>query len=226
MKKILALILALTMLLTLFAGCKSEPDPASSTPSVSSEAESSEPESSEGGYTPDPNKEIEIEFAAGTGVFSDEGWDYLFNNFNKHYPNIKVKTEISADINDILAARVVTGDMPDIVWGGMPNGYELLKAGKCYNFNDFFQSPALDFDGTVEESLMGGMADAETYNGGRYLVPNNPGFYGVCYDADLFEENGWDPPRNWEELLALAPKIKATGKTPLAYGTTGRLQLC
>ena len=42
--------------------------------------------------------------------------------------------------------------------------------------------------------------------------------YAVWYSASLFEENGWTPPKTWDEAMALGAKAKAKDKYLFLWG--------
>ena len=42
--------------------------------------------------------------------------------------------------------------------------------------------------------------------------------YALWYSASLFEENGWTPPKTWDEALELGAKAKAKGKYLFLWG--------
>ena len=42
--------------------------------------------------------------------------------------------------------------------------------------------------------------------------------YAVWYSASLFEENGWTPPKTWDEAMALGAKAKAKNKYLFLWG--------
>ena len=42
--------------------------------------------------------------------------------------------------------------------------------------------------------------------------------YGVWYSQSLFEENGWTPPKTWDEVLDLCQQAKKKGKYLFVHG--------
>src|SRR5699024_146034 len=43
--------------------------------------------------------------------------------------------------------------------------------------------------------------------------------FAIWYSASLFEENGWQPPKTWDETLDLGDKAKKAGKYLFVWGT-------
>lgn len=55
------------------------------------------------------------------------------------------------------------------------------------------------------------MLNSLEVNGGIYLLPAAYTLTGICYNKTIMEENGWEVPQSFEELLALKPEIEAAG---------------
>src|SRR5580698_884209 len=62
-----------------------------------------------------------------------------------------------------------------------------------------------------------------TYDGHVIAVPVNiHGANYQFYSTKVFDELKMQPPKSWDEFLADAPKIKAAGYIPIAFGTTSQ----
>ena len=62
-----------------------------------------------------------------------------------------------------------------------------------------------------------------TYNGHVIAVPVNiHGANYQFYSIKVFNDLKMQPPKTWDEFLAEAPKIKAAGVIPIAFGTTAQ----
>ena len=53
---------------------------------------------------------------------------------------------------------------------------------------------------------------------GTFAVPYMANAAGILYNRDLFEQNGWEIPNNWNELLTLCKNIKEKGILPFYFG--------
>ena len=51
-----------------------------------------------------------------------------------------------------------------------------------------------------------------------YAIPNYAAVSGIFYDADLFEENGWEVPATYPELIDLMDIMTVSGVTPFTFG--------
>jgi len=62
-----------------------------------------------------------------------------------------------------------------------------------------------------------------SYNGQVIAVPVDlHGANYQFYSAKIFDELKMQPPKSWDEFFAMAPKIKAAGYIPLAYGANAQ----
>lgn len=53
----------------------------------------------------------------------------------------------------------------------------------------------------------------------RFMLPTNFTTWGFYYNKDVFEKAGLTAPKTWDELMAAAAKLKASGVTPFTIGT-------
>lgn len=53
----------------------------------------------------------------------------------------------------------------------------------------------------------------------RFMLPTNFTTWGFYYNKDVFEKAGPTAPKTWDELMAAAAKLKASGVTPFTIGT-------
>lgn len=60
---------------------------------------------------------------------------------------------------------------------------------------------------------------AVTDGGKQYMMPTNMTTWGFYYNKQVFEKAGVKPPSSWNELMAAAGKLKASGIVPFTIGT-------
>lgn len=160
--------------------------------------------------------ELEVSFFE--GGYGDL-WKEMVELFKKTYPDVKVTADIAPDNGTRVRARMLGGNPPDVVcvMGADFNPYEAAQSGLYLPLTELFKTgktadgreyakiinPSILLDGTV--------------NGEVYLPPFGTTYGGWWYDQALFDKNGWTAPKNWEEYLALAEKIKAGGISPFVY---------
>ena len=99
--------------------------------------------------------------------------------------------------------------MPDIVsiWGQPSFLDEVLQAGVLAELNE---------DDYKDYKFISGSLEGFKKDGKLYGLPRNTDVAGFYYNQKMFEDNGWEVPSTYDELLDLAKKIKDAGIIPLA----------
>ena len=99
--------------------------------------------------------------------------------------------------------------MPDVVsiWGQPAFLDEVVDAGVLAELN---QSDYTDYK-FVEGSL-----DGYTYDGKLYGLPRNTDVQCIYYNKKIFDDNNWEVPETYDELIELAGKITAKKIIPMA----------
>ena len=224
MKKMLSLLLASAMSLSLLAGCGGAPAPAqSSTPPAQSGSsqDSSEPAAPAGpikvaalssGYIdayPDMWKEVCEAFTAETGI--------------------EVTLTLEKNLEDVIGPSMQGGDYPDVVLlaTGREKGLteQFIKDKLITDITDVLSMNIPGESATVSSKLIPGFVGTNATNpygdGKTYLAPM---FYSPCglfYNANLFNEKGnWTVPTTWDEMWALAEQLPE-GTSLFTYPTTG-----
>jgi len=154
-----------------------------------------------------PGEKVEISFLSLiTTNLTEEFWDKWIADFETKNPDIKVK-RIQAPslegLNDNYAKTLLTsGDFPDVL--------------SNISYQDFAKAGALmdiPIDDDIKkindyESLL---LDGKLYTLQAYLQPHTQ----IFYNKDLFAQAGIEKlPRTWDELEAVAEKLKQAGITP------------
>ena len=79
-------------------------------------------------------------------------------------------------------------------------------------------APVDDAWATVGKNFGAGLADASSYEGKKYLIPNYNYPWAVFYRKSVWQQHGYEVPGTWDELLALCAKMKKDGLSPIAFG--------
>ncbi|HJC90735.1 MAG TPA: extracellular solute-binding protein [Candidatus Mediterraneibacter excrementigallinarum] len=186
-KRVLAVVMAVTMLAGMATGCSS--------------AGGEDKGSSSG--------KIELEFFTQKREAS-ETFDKIVEEFNNSQDEIIVTQNIVPDATSVLMSRAATGDLPDIIQvGGMQdsNTMQFMKEGHFLELTDMEC-----LDNVVDE-----YKDAITFQGKNYVVPISANFSGVFYNKDMFEEAGYEVPTTYDELIDLAKDIQSKGEVPFLF---------
>lgn len=208
MKKIKVWI-TLVLLITLISGCGSAPASSSS-----STEEASSPEPTSEAVTPE-TKTIggELEVAAfSNGDLYDDFFETAVKEFNALYPDCKVTLVTSANIEEQMRPRFVSGNAPDIYFmGGNANMDEaaFTAQGMLMDLTEWFETAeAIGYDGLIKDNM-----GAKVFNKtdkGIFGMALGYGGWGYLYNVNMAKEYGWEPPKNWAEFEALAKTIKET----------------
>lgn len=222
MKRIVCLLLALVMCLSLFAGCaaKSNDTPADTTPPADNTPSAEAPAAADDAddnadNAADQTATIsgELEIAAfSNGEAQDKFWNTAVEEFNKLYPDCKVNLITSANIEESMRPRFVSDNAPDIYFmGGQANAdvTPLTAEGKFMDLTDWYNSvEAIGYDGLLKDNMATEMFNRQ--NGGIYGMGFYYGVWACLYNKNMLEEHGWTLPNNWAEFEALAKEIKDT----------------
>ena len=201
MKKIIALVLLLAMVLSLVA-C--------------------------GGKDTKDNEDVTLKVAAIETAYGSEVWTNVCNAFTAR-TGIKVELTTDKELEDVISGPMQNGEYPDVVHlaTGRPAGLteQLVKSNALHDLSNMLNLTIPGETVKVSEKIAGGFTDnnivAPYGDGKTYMAPM---FYSPCglfYNAKLFEEKGWTVPTTWDEMWALGDKAAAEGISLFTYPTAG-----
>lgn len=143
-----------------------------------------------------------------------EVFEELERKFNETHENIELKIDSPNDAMTILKTRFIREDAPDIIGiGGDINYSNFLDSDMLMDISDYaglqdINESYLDIDKQLE------FVPKE----GAYALPYAANAAGVLYNRDMFQENGWQIPKTWDEFIALCDEMQAQGIQPLYFG--------
>lgn len=205
MKKLLALVLAGCMALSL-AACGGGASAPASTPAS---AAASTPASTPGTEDPLAGKEVTIKFA--NYAILEEGytafWEGVKTGFEAKYPNITIEwvTAPYGEIVNQVVNMAGGGDKVDMIFGEIDWLPTLEDSGLTVPVTDVL----------TEEYLAGfypSVLDGCKVNGDIYGLPMYTSPFVLYYNTELFKQAGLDPnapPTTYDEMLAMADKLAA-----------------
>jgi multiple sugar transport system substrate-binding protein len=148
----------------------------------------------------------------------------ISEEFAKIQPNIKVTMrapyESYEDGTQKVLREAVTNQMPDVSFQGL-NRIRVLVDKNIPAQLDEYIAAEKDFD---KQGFHQAMYDIGTASGKVYALPFAISLPIVYVNLDLVKKAGGDPenlPKTWDELLALAKKVKRSEATPTASPTPG-----
>lgn len=207
MKKLLALVLAMAMVCTLFAACGQSAQPQQSTEAPAAQA----PEAAL------DEKVVTITFAEHVADIEAQNPHLakILDAFAVKYPEIKVEIsgrEVS-EHNTQMTLLAGEDKLPDILWLEQATAKEFARNGFLYDLSD-----ALNEYG-INDSLLPGLVNSCTVDGKDYGMPSEVMMVGFFYNKDIFQNNGLEAPVTYEEFLEVAKTLRANDITPLAVGS-------
>ncbi|GMB10126.1 ABC transporter substrate-binding protein [Thermolongibacillus altinsuensis] len=125
------------------------------------------------------------------------------DEFEKKYPNIKVKHEvISEQYMDVIKTRLIGGEGPDVFYLDAFEAPALIETGVLEPLDQYVTD---DFDiNDFEKPLL----DAFKGKDGKiYGFPKDYSTLALFYNKKMFEEAGLEVPKTWDELREAAKKL-------------------
>lgn len=160
-----------------------------------------------------------LEVVVFKGGYGDDYAKYAEEVYQSAFPDADIEHAGIQNIKETLQPRFVAGDPPDVVNSSGPSALSLSALFQDDQLTDLavlLDAPSFDDpDKTVRETLLPGTV--EPLDGEYPIVNYAYTAYGFWYNETLFEEHGWEYPRTWDELLALAPQMVAAGVAPITY---------
>lgn len=134
----------------------------------------------------------------------------IIDEYMEENPNVTIQVEaLDEEAYKTKFKAYSMEGMPDVVsiWGQPAFLDEVLEAGVLAELNQ------ADYEeyGFIAGSLDGFMKDGKLYG-----LPRNTDVAGFYYNQKMFEENGWEVPATYDELLKLAAAIQEKDIVPLA----------
>ena len=134
--------------------------------------------------------------------------------FNATHDDIHLTIRSPNDAMTILKTRFIREDYPDIIGiGGDINYSYFVDAEILMDISDYeglqnINQGYLDIDESLELVPTDGI----------FAVPYVANAAGILYNREMFEEHGWQIPKDWAELNALCETIQAEGILPFYFG--------
>lgn len=207
MKKIIAMLLALVMVLSMTA-CQSGKQTADNSAAPSAGGSSSGDQNSAGG-TSDENAEIVMWTfldPSNTSNGRSIALAQMIQEFEAEHPGVKVTVE-PQDWTIMTAkflAATTTGDAPDIIWCARDELFGVLDAGALEPLENLFLK-----DWSEEE-----IADVDDAffqfgerDGKHYTLTLSKNAVVLYYRADLMEQANLQVPTTWDEMVSVAKAL-------------------
>ncbi len=211
MKRAISLAMVTAMMLSVMVGCgtkeESNNSSGSSTTATSTQASKT-----------DEKQEIRLMTSWTAGSAAYESIEALLKTYKTEKPNINIIHDAlsSADLRTKLTVEMAAGTPPDISWCVLSYASEFIKDNKIIDWAPVYEDPKHpEFKQWFSDVSL---KFASTADGKIMMAPQEGSIDGLFYNTEMFKKYGWNPPTTFDELLALVPKIKAEGISPLVTG--------
>lgn len=219
MKKIIALMLALTMLLAL-AACapKATTDTAADAPAAADAAADAETVEQPADASADVTT-ITLAMHVSNTQEQEPAVYQAIQAFQQANPDVKIELieHLTEEHNKQLKLWAQSGELPDIFWCQEGDVLEYGVNDYLLPLNDFLsQNP--DIDSAIPDAIKNCYAGE---NGEIYGLAYTSLVTGFYYNKQIFAENGLSEPTNettYEELLDMVKTLRANGVTTFAQG--------
>ena len=134
------------------------------------------------------------------------------------HEGVTVKVSPSTQIAQELQPRFVAGDPPDLIDNsGAGNIGMATILAQLEDLTSVIDAPNVEGT-TIRDTLFGGVLEPGTFDGKLAAINYALTVYALWYSASLFEENGWAPPKTWDEAYELGVKAKEKDKFLFVWG--------
>jgi multiple sugar transport system substrate-binding protein len=138
------------------------------------------------------------------------------DEWNKTHPDVQVKvTSITGgsaeDYFQKLSTAFAAGVAPDMFTMSSTEWLKYVKSGIAYSVDEWVAKNKSDYQPSIYESNI--------YEGKAYSFPQNTDLMGLYYDKKLFQKEGLQPPKTWDELIQIAKKLTTKERFGLAIST-------
>lgn len=218
-KKVLAVLLTVSMVAGLTAGCQVSTSSDSTDSGDSGEATE---EAADEGVTVLSDEELEgreeiTMWFWGAEPYAQEAMkELLVDKYNASQDEyqlvIEFRPSVDSDMNTALAAN----QGPDIVYGSGPSFVmPLVEAGKLENMDRYAEQYGW------EDRILEAYYQAGTVDGSLYSLVNGMSTLGVFYNKKVLEDNGWAVPTKIEEMESIMDQALEKGMYASVTGNKG-----
>ena len=208
MKKLIALLLALVLVLGL-AACGASDKPAE--PAAPAEPAPVEVSDDFTKLYTKPTEDVSLEVWYAVSGVTAEKFEALVNEYAAANPNVKIELSYAgsyADAAQKISANQLTGTAPDVA---LISGAPMYTGGReDWAIEKLIEDPAFDKDGIYE-----GVWKYAQWQGRNCALPYGISVPVLYYNKAIIEKAGLDvennPPKTWEELYTMAEKAMKDG---------------
>jgi raffinose/stachyose/melibiose transport system substrate-binding protein len=217
MKRSIALLVMVVLLVSLFIGCGSSSTVKNATSVDATSAEATNVDAASAAASTEPAKPADpvtlSVWDLRTEGVSAKMIDKIIADFSKANEGIKVKrTSFKVDdLSNTIKPAINSGKGPDVFSYDAGAGYlgVLAKAGLALDLTPYSEKYGWN-DRFIDWALNRGV-----YDGKLYGIANELELLGVFYNKKLFADMGVQTPKTYDEFLDICKKFKDKGMNPV-----------
>jgi raffinose/stachyose/melibiose transport system substrate-binding protein len=144
---------------------------------------------------------------------TNKWWMDILAGFTTLHPGVTIKNNYIS-INSYLptlTSMAAAKSLPDLFHAHVLAA-QLGRAGLTVNFRDYLPSSFISqFNASTIKQF--------TFDGSKlYALPVTAQTFGLFVNTPIMKKLGLTPPETWDDLIAMAPKIRKAGYVPVAWG--------
>lgn len=200
-KKVLSILLALTMCAGMLTACGNSDEPENT--GKSDEAD-------------DDAVELTMWFWGATSEQQEAMSQNLVDKFNDEHPGFHMTVEYRSSVNKDMAVALSADEGPDIVYESSPSlALTYIQAGKYANLDEYAEKYGW------KDKILGCMYDSGIYQDSLYSLPMGMNIIGMVYNKEVLEENNWEVPTTVDELTQIMDEAMEKGMYASVTGSKG-----
>ncbi len=204
-KKLISMLLIVSMMVTMVVGCSSSKDKADTTDTTDTAVDKSETVNNSEPSKAAAPEDIKAELTLWDASWNEGRTEKMIAKFNETYPNIKINVEFfpSNGMSDKYLVALTSGSGPDLVSINNEWISTYAAAGGLLNLQSRIDQEKYDLTDFYDGALSG-----ITYDNSIYALPYRAETHGLFYNAQLFKDAGYETvPETWEDMVAALTAI-------------------
>ena len=215
MKKLLSLLLALTMVSMLLAACAGGANP----PPAEQARASAQPVGGTRRAGDGGDGEIVLSLYHRYATENQTAFmSKIIALFEEQNPGVKVEVSTSGrdEYRDKLKVVLGSNNIPDVFFSyAYENANEIIREGKCLDITGYYEA-----DDEWKGYYIDGVLDGYTYEDALYGAPYRVSISVILYNKEIYSDLGLSVPSTMDELLSNCKAIQAAGIQPFTFANS------